>query len=74
MNTIRAKMTCQGVAHTEWGADQITLYPVTNGSPEDNSYASATPAGHVELTISNPDAQGFFVTGKTYFVDFKETT
>ncbi len=39
---------------------------------EDNSFASATPSGHMQLTITNPDVRGFFKPGKKYYVDITE--
>jgi hypothetical protein len=37
---------------------------------EDNSYASATPSGKIELQISNPAVRGQIKPGQKYYVDF----
>jgi hypothetical protein len=41
-------------------------------SKEDNAFSQATPSGHVKMMIDNPEAKGFFVPGKDYFLDFSE--
>lgn len=37
----------------------VTLHPVTRGE-ENKSWATATPAGQVQMTIQNPGAAKFF--------------
>lgn len=39
---------------------------------EDNSFASATPSGKMELSIDNKAVHGFFKPGKSYYVDITE--
>lgn len=39
---------------------------------EDNSFASATPPGKMELSVDNKAVHGFFKPGKTYYVDITE--
>ena len=52
------------------GADALTLYAFTTGSPEDNSYAAATPCATLNITIENPALVGKFKPGDTFYVDF----
>lgn len=37
-------------------------------------YADATPSGHLELTIDNPEALKQFTPGKFYKITMEETT
>ncbi len=42
----------------------------SNGKPEDNTYAAATPSGAITMTITNPDAVEKLAIGKVFYVDF----
>ena len=70
--TVRAKMLCLQVTKTNWGAEIVKLSAVFTGdnNSEDNTYARATPQATVEMTIDNIYAQGAFVPGQKYYVDF----
>lgn len=48
----------------------VKLNAVAGGSAEDNTYAQATPAATVDISITNPTTVGFFELGKSYYVDF----
>lgn len=39
-------------------------------SPEDNTYASATPSGSLSLSITKSDVVDFFELDKPYYIDF----
>lgn len=54
--------------------ETVKLQAVYGGTTnaEDNSYASATPSGSMELQITNVDAHGFFKPGKKYYVNITE--
>jgi hypothetical protein len=66
---VRAKMEVTSV--TKWvGQDQVKLNCVYTGTPEDNSFAQATPAGDAQLTVSNPALLGFFQPGQKFYLDF----
>jgi hypothetical protein len=69
---IRGKFTCQQTTNTAWGAEIVKLTAVASGTPEDNSYAKATPSASIEMQIDNPTAQGFFKPGKSYYGNFTE--
>lgn len=55
-------------------SESVKLSPVMGGttSKEDNSFASATPVGKLELTVDNPQVKGFFKPGRKYYVDIHE--
>ena len=73
MTNLRAKFYVETVAthptHTE-----VELRPVTSGSEENKSFSQYTPSGSLKLTITNPDALGYFVAGKEYYIDFSDAT
>lgn len=71
MNSITAKMQVQTVLSN--GVSETTkLYCKYSDTPEDNSFAKATPSGNMELVIDNPAAQGFLKPMKTYFITITE--
>jgi len=67
---IRAKMRCDLAKMESWG-EQIKLQAVysTDTTDPNHSWSQATPAGYLDLTISNPGAQGKFEVGKEYYID-----
>jgi hypothetical protein len=67
---IRAKMRCSQVTKTEYGAECVKLSAVYGNGEENKSFAKATPCATVDMQIDNPDAQGAFVPGGEYYVDF----
>lgn len=77
---MRAKMTCTAVTDYklpdgEKYSETVSLMAVYGKDGTANaSWSKATPAGSVNLTISNPAAWGHFKQGGHYFVDFFETT
>lgn len=80
--TIRAKMEVNEVVDTTY-SDTVKLQCVMgrknkDGSyrqttdaenKEDNSFASATPSGKMELQISNPALKGVIKAGQRFYVD-----
>jgi hypothetical protein len=65
---MRAKFRCESV--TQFVAQEnVELRPVTQGSLENNSFSKYTPAGKLEMCITNPGAIGFFQPGKEYYLD-----
>ena len=71
MPSIRAKFQCFTVEQSEYG-ETIQLYAVADGSEENKRWSEATPAGSLQMTISNPGAQGRFKPGKSYYLDISE--
>ena len=59
---------------TTWTPDdayvEIELGAQYSNSPEDNTYAAATPNGNITMTITNPDAVSKLPVGKFFYVDF----
>ena len=49
---------------------KVSLYPVTGGSPENDSFFASTPIGFVMLETINPNAAELFEEGKEYYLDF----
>lgn len=75
---MRAKMKVASVEAFEWGeklkmqaVSKSTPYP-PDGTDEDNTYATFTPSGTIELTITNPALHGKFKAGQKFYVDFTE--
>lgn len=66
---IRAKMKVLEVTKNEY-SERAKLTAVCGGSPEDNSFAQATPCAELTITIDNPAAQGLLIPGKAFYVDF----
>jgi hypothetical protein len=69
MKTIRAKMFVNSIEKQN-GSEQTHLTAVYSGSDENKSFSAATPSASLNISISNPAAQGFFVQGKEYYLDF----
>ncbi len=67
---IRAKFQCQEVAKTT-DVTRVKLTPVTGNTDDNKSWSKWTPAGQIDMLITNPDAADAFVPGEEYFVDFK---
>jgi hypothetical protein len=51
---------------------EIQLDAVYTGTPEDNSYATATPSAQIKMTVTNPVAIEALGIGKSFYVDFTE--
>ena len=76
--TTRCKFHCFEVSKVEgWNCkgswaqiqEKAKLSPVSGGSPENESFFASTPCGSIEVGTV---AEGVFVIGKDYFVDFTE--
>lgn len=70
---IRAKMNLQSVEDCQ-NYENWKFSAVYGGSSnaEDNTYASATPCGKIELQVTNKALLGKLKAGKQYYVDFTE--
>ena len=66
---MRAKFQVESVKRTTWGREAVA-YAVHSGNAEDNQFAAATPAGKLEITVTNPAAMDFLEPGKSYYLDF----
>lgn len=63
-------MRCMQVASAHGQEDVRLQAVVDDGDPANKSFALYTPAASVQISISNPAAQGAFVEGELYYVDF----
>lgn len=70
MNTTRAKFKVANISHDASGSARIILHPVYTGSKENETFWKYTPAGFIDITITNPDAITVFEIDKEYYVDF----
>lgn len=66
---MRAKLTVTTVTLTSY-SDEVVFDATYSASPEDNTYASATPSAQLKMTINNPAVRGTIKPGQQYFVDF----
>lgn len=71
---VRAKFLVVSVepnsADGETTSKTVRLRPVHNDSAENRAFWEATPAGHMEMTITNPLAFDQFLPGQSYYIDF----
>ena len=51
---------------------EIKLSAVCGNSEENKTWAKYTPAGAINLSITNPDAYNEFEVGKEYLVKFEQ--
>lgn len=66
--TTRVKFNVAEIAKQgNGGGTKVTLMPVTTGSEENKNFWKFTPAGKIELHITNPDVE--FEFGE-YYIDF----
>lgn len=68
---VRAKMKCESkepIGGVE-GGGTVRLYPVINGSPENEQFYKWTPGGSLVLSTINQSACDRFEVGKEYYVD-----
>ena len=71
---MQAKFHVESVTKHAGGAVTTFLTPVRKNSnnSENTSFWEATPIGKLEITITNPNTQGFFEAGKEYYLDFSK--
>lgn len=73
--TTSCKFRCTSVTKSEhWDKQKGFLYsaefsPVTSGSPENEKFFAATPAGSLKVSTVTQD---IFVPGKEYYLDITE--
>ena len=77
MERVRAKFTVSNILKDQYGQVVVKFYAVYKGdesSPENESFSNSTPAGNVELTLTNPAAIEFFekLAGKYVYLDITE--
>ncbi|BAZ31173.1 lysin [Cylindrospermum sp. NIES-4074] len=69
---VRAKFTCQYNAPDPFNQEvtNVIMSPVTDSSKENQAFWKATPAGQINLQLTNPQAVDHFQLGTTHYVDF----
>ena len=72
MPEVRGKFRVTEITRNDWNpqSSQIKLEAVYTGSPEDNTYAEATPYGAISMTVNKPAAVEKLALGKSFYVDF----
>lgn len=74
---VRAKFTVITITrHHLFQGVQVTLTPVFDPgeSSENRQFWQATPAGKIELSISNPESAEVFELGESYYIDFSKAS
>jgi hypothetical protein len=70
---VRAKFKCESVTKFENGS-QVKLRATNQKDGDNQDWSQWTPAGALEMTITNPPAENAFAPGKFYFVDIGEVS
>lgn len=74
---VRAKFLVVSVEPSSAGGEvtskTVRLRPVSGDSDENRTFWEATPAGSLEMTITNPLAFDQFLPGQSYYIDFTPT-
>ncbi len=65
---LKAKFVCHSVKNVI-GGQFVEAHPVTGGSEENKTYATASPGGKLELYINNPEAFDAFKPGGKFTLD-----
>ena len=60
MASVSARFRVQAITDYEGGSSQVRLVPVYDPQGANASWSKATPAGLLEMTITNPDALPLF--------------
>lgn len=72
MSKVRCKFVCESVTNFE-GSKTAKLRAVYGTAEENADFTKYTPNGNIEVSITNDaPADGVFVPGKNYYVDFTE--
>ncbi len=69
---IRAKfVVTENIENEGFAGSKVLLEPrYDQNIPEDQSYATATPMGRIELSVNNPAVEAQYVVGQAFYVDF----
>lgn len=69
---MRAKMTVEKVTRCRGFTEILTMRAEYDGanSPEDNTFAAATPNASIEMTITSQALIGVYSPGQKFYVDF----
>lgn len=79
--SVQAKVRCTANSAPPWDTGATTMRiarftPVYDADPAHPNFKwlEATPAGYVELSITNPAASGAFEVGAEYLLTFEPVT
>lgn len=69
---VRHRGSCRSDDGTYVGCEQQTVEAsaIYSTSPEDNTFAQASPSGSLTLSITKSDVVDFFELDKPYYIDF----
>jgi len=67
---MKAKFYCVSVTRPLNGTDQVALSAATGEPIETIGFTLVNAKGQIALTVNDPESQGFFKPGATYFLDF----
>jgi len=70
MPKMRAKVEVQSVLIGKYPGDSLVFTGVCGGSPEDNSFCTATPQLDLKMYINNPELLGQIKPGQKFYLDF----
>ncbi|UOF81734.1 hypothetical protein [Caudoviricetes sp.] len=73
--TVRAKFKCHSKEVREQNGSNVAslTFFASYGEGQDNKdWSKWTPSGTLQMTITNPNAFGWFEPGKEYYLDFTE--
>lgn len=68
--TVRAKFKVNKITQHEGGSVEVSMQPVTSGSPENEQFFKWTPFGQLSMGTINADAAKEFTPGAQFYVDF----
>lgn len=69
IDKVRGLMTVESVLVTPYNKT-VKLRAQYSDSPEDNTYAEATPSATIEMSVTHKAVADFFEPGKRFYVDF----
>ena len=71
---VTAKFQVKSVNQVFWGegSKPVIVQLEAATGPGNEAWSQWTPSGKLELTITNPDAAGFFAPGKTVYLGITE--
>lgn len=72
MSRVNAKFRVASVRHDASGTKVARLEACTSGSEENKEWSKWTPAGTVEIYITNDPAAEFFVPGGEVYLQFSK--
>lgn len=68
----RARFVCNSVTNFPHGPNDVNLRVEMEADTNSNehNFTRYTPCGSLSMDVTNPALGGFFIPGKTYYLDF----